>query len=329
MNSGHDFVYDHFRNHEPSFDYVNIHWPEAIFDWEEPTEKDLKELENRILDWKKYSVLIYTKHDYLRNKGTTPNFTRLFDLVSKHADVFIHLGNFSRRKYEKEYPGAAHKLIYHPLFKNTITPTSKSKARELLGIDQDAKVIIAPGSIRSFGERRMILRSFRSLKMAKKVLIATNMRTELRYDFPGRVRLKKFFDVQNFFKQRFQRKFQPPVYLFNYNPLSKEELSLRVSAADIVLVPRRDLLNSGIVFLGLTFGKIVAGPAIGNIAEQLMELDYPLFDPNSIPSVTNALDQGIKNLETGEYAGKSLAKYQPESVAASYDRLLMKYKTYD
>jgi len=324
-HSKHTFMYDHYLNYNTSYGFVNIHWPEAIFDWKEPTLEELEILEQNILEWKKNSVFIYTKHDYGRNKGTTLNFTRLFGIIEKHTDIFIHLGSYSKKIYLEKYPQAKHEIIYHPIFKNIFEIHSKAAARDLLGIDQKALVIIAPGKIRSFKERNMVLKSFNALKIKNKVLISTNMRSELRFDFPGRVRLKKYFDVQRFCIKRFKEKYQPPGYFFNYEPLSNEELSLQMSAADVVLVPRIDLLNSGIIFLGFTFRKVTVGPAIGNIEEQLKEMNYPVFNPSSITSVTEALENGIKLNKNGNYIKKILTKYLPINVAKEYDLLFSKF----
>ena len=288
-----EFIYGELNEYAPEYRIVNIHWPEAIFGWKEPSKEQLDELESTINVWKENSVLIYTKHDYQRNKGTTTNFTKLFNLIEKHSDVWIHLGIYSKEKYQQKYPKARHEVIYHPLFEKSFKVFSKQRARELLGIDQNALVVIAPGNIRSFSERKMILNSFNALSIENKVLISTNMRSELKRDFPGRVRLRKYFDVRDFFVNRFKKRHLPPRYIFTYKAISNEELSLKISAADIVMVPRKNIMNSGIVFLGLTFGKIVAGPDIGNIKEQLQELNFPIFNPNSISSVTRALEKGI------------------------------------
>ena len=64
-HSKHTFMYDHYLNYNTSYGFVNIHWPEAIFDWKEPTLEELEILEQNILAWRKNSVFIYTKHDYL------------------------------------------------------------------------------------------------------------------------------------------------------------------------------------------------------------------------------------------------------------------------
>lgn len=325
-NSEHSWVYGKYVDYNDSYDSVNIHWPEAIFSWAEPTARDLKKLQENILKWKKNSVLIYTKHDYQRNKGTTRNFTELFKLIELHADVFIHLGQHSKKLYEQKYPNVRHEIVYHPSFEGSVEVFPKIFARKELNIDQDALVIIAPGNIRSHKERELVLQSFHSIEIKNKVLISTNMRSELKVDFPGRVRLKKYFNVQKFFIDRFRKKYLPPQYIFSYSPLSSNDLSLRMSASDIVMVPRIDILNSGIVFLGLTFGKIMVGPAVGNIKEQLEELDYPVFDPKSIYSVVESLKKAI-TLFQGEKSGRILpAKYSPENVAMEYDRILLKYR---
>ncbi len=318
--STHSWVYSNFKNFDPSFDLVNIHWPEALFDWQEPTELQLQELEYEISIWKNTSLIIYTKHDYERNKGMTPAFSRLFKIIESGTDVFIHLGNFSKEYYKNKFPQAKHKVIYHPLYRNTYKVEKKEMARKKLGIKPKATVIIAPGNIRNFKERDLILNSFKDIKEENKVLIVPNMRAELRFDFPGRIRLKRFFNLKSYFINRFKRKYSASNYIFNYNQLTSEELSVRMSAADIVLVPRQNILNSGIVFLGLTFNKILVGPAIGNIREQLIDRGMPIFEPFSRSSVTKAIAEGIKIYEKDDldYQNK-ISKYEPAYVAQQMD----------
>lgn len=320
--SQHTFVYGNYNNYTPAFNIVNIHWPEAIFDWFEPTEVQLQELENSIKKWKVNSKIVYTKHDIGRHKGMTSKFTKLFELIEKNSDVFIHLGNYSKEHYKSKYPNASHKIVFHPLYESSFKIYSKSEAREKLNIAKDALVIIAPGSIRTFAERNMILSAFKKLKVVNKVLISTNMRSEIKYDFRGRVKLKKVFDIRNYLVKRFKEKHRPPEYLFTYEKLINEDLSIKMSAADIVIIPRIDILNSGNLFLGLTFDKIVVGPATGNIEEQLNLFKLPVFDPNSISSVTKALEKGIA-LCNSDYVipVKDLSKFKPENVAKVMDEI--------
>jgi len=324
--SGCSFVYDNFKNYSPEYDIVNIHWPEALFDWWEPTEQQLLDLEKDIEIWKKASIVIYTKHDDRRTKGTTPLFTRLFELIEEYTDVFIHLGEYSKAKYQVIYPKAKHEVVLHPLYENSYKIFSKGEAREKLGIDLNSFVVTVPGAIRDFKERRLVLDSFKALKIPKKVLISSNMRTELKRDFRGRIALKKFVDIKKYLVNRFKAKYKPPTYIFTYEKLDSEDFSLRISAADILLVPRIDILNSGNVFLAFTFRKVVAGPETGNVKEALEKFKMPLFNPFSLKSVITALNQAVILNKNGfQYPEEELEEFKPQNIAKAMDEIFFNF----
>ena len=320
-HSEHTYVYDSFGNYTTNFDIVNIHWPEAIFDWKEPSDIGLKELEEAIALWKLKSLLVYTKHDFQRNKGTTKNFTRLFKLIEENTDVFIHLGKFSKYYYQQKYPKAKHKIIYHPLYTSTFKFPDQNEARKILEIDKDAVVIIAPGNIRNYAERDMLLKAFKSIANENKVLICTNMHSEIRHDFRGRSRLKRLVDIKRILKESFRKKHQPPEYLFSYTFIPQNELELKMAAADIVLIPRINTLNSGNVFLGLSFEKKLVGPQCGNIKEQLEEFNFPVFDPYNRKSIFGALKECIELPQPNYLNSSVIEKYRPENVSACQDAL--------
>jgi len=322
-HSNHTYFYDNYLNYDTSYDFVHIHWPESIFEWKEPTSAELELLEKRINYWKRKSVIIYTKHDYQRNKGTTLNFTRLFELIEKNTDVFIHLGKFSQNLYQQKYPSVRHEIIYHPLYTNYLSPLNKVVARKMFQIAEDAFVIIVPGNIRSYAERDLMLNAFVSIDFNRKVLICINMHAELRYDFPGRTELKRIIDIKKILIDRFKQSHKPPKFLFTYGTQTKKELEMKMSSADLVFIPRIESLNSGIVFLGLTFNKIVVGPSTGNIEEQLIELELPVFNPKYKLSVSNALKKGMKlSIDHKNYSARLLKKYMPKEVAQKMDALL-------
>jgi hypothetical protein len=326
-HSEHAYFYDSFENYKADFKIVNIHWPEAIFNWKEPSHIELKELEDAIALWKLKSLLVYTKHDFHRNKGTTKNFTRLFRLIEENTDVFIHLGKFSRDYYQEKYPKAKHKIIYHPLYTSTFKFPDQIEARKILGVNKDAVVIIAPGNIRNYEERDMFLKAFKSLKIKNKVLICTNVHSEIRHDFPGRSRLKRVVDIKRILKESFRKKHQPPEYLFSYTFIPQNELELKMAAADIVLIPRINTLNSGNVFLGLSFEKKLVGPQCGNIKEQLEEFNFPVFDSYNRKSVLSAVKKCIE-LPKPNYLNSSVVeKYRPENVSACQDALFNELKS--
>lgn len=60
IHSKHTYVYDNFRNYDTTFKIVNIHWPEALFEWYEPTSENLRELEENIKIGRKI-LLLFTQ----------------------------------------------------------------------------------------------------------------------------------------------------------------------------------------------------------------------------------------------------------------------------
>lgn len=308
---------------------INIHWPEAFFDWLEPTEKQLHDLKLWFEEIRKSKHIVYTKHDLFRNKGNTGNFKKLFAIVEENTDTFIHLGEYSKDVYMKRFPMVKHHTIFHPLITCTFQNIDKKAARKLLNIDSESIVFIVPGNIRMDKEKEMILKAFKKVRERNKVLICINMRNELKFDFPGRVRLKKIVDVQKIIKSRFQSSHQPPKFLFNYYPISEKELNIKMLASDIVLIPRINILNSGIAFLAASFRKITVGPETGNLTEFLKEQNLPIFNPHSTSSVSKALEKGIEIFRSGNFKWKNMEKYDPEFVAAEYDRIFSEIIHYE
>lgn len=321
-HSRYTYFYGHFEDFNPTFNIVNIHWPEAIFDWYEPTVAQLDKLENHISHWKKSAYIIYTKHDEVRHKAMTPAFQRLFNMIEESSDIFIHLGDFSKNLYKNKYPAAKHYVAEHPLYKSSFTVFSKEEARKMLGISESAFVITAPGKIRNKKERWLLLRAFKKLQIPEKVLISTNMRVDQEINFPGRVRLKKFLDIKKILENKFVEKYHPPKYLFTYNPLSKRDFALRVAAADLLFIPRINILNSGNIFLGLTFRKIMVGPASGNIKEQLLNLKMPVFNPTCLKSAVSSIEKGKGLHDRSYYPEESLLRqFEPELISEKIDAI--------
>ena len=71
------------------------------------------------------------------------------------------------------------------------------------------------------------------------------------------------------------------------------------NAADVVLIQRRHILNSGNVPMAFYFGKIVVGPDVGNVGEWLRATGNPVFDPGRPESVAVALEAGLRLAEGG------------------------------
>ena len=79
-------------------------------------------------------------------------------------------------------------------------------------------------------------------------------------------------------------------------------------AADVVLIQRLDILNSGNLPMAFHAGKVVVGPNVGNIGPILHETGNFTFDPehakSAIDALKNALVATSKGNENKVYASK-------------------------
>ena len=322
--SQHHFVFGDLESYDESFPVILINWPEQLFDWKEPSLAQLEHLKGKFLIWKKTAHIIYVVHDLERHSGMTANFSKLFALVIENSDSFIHLGNYSKELFRKKYPNKISVVISHPLYRKSFKKTDKIEARKILGIPKNKIVIIAPGRIRKKEERNFIIKAFKRLKCKNKVLVVPNMfYKRINLDFKGRTRLKKIIDIKAIVEFFYNYNFNT-AYRFDYNFTSFEKLGLLMSASDIVIIPRLKILNSGNVFLALTYKRIFVGPNQGNVFEQLEQLGLPVFDPNKEDSVHLALKEAVNLYKKGNYIFNEdfLENLFPKKIAEKWDAFI-------
>ena len=106
--------------------------------------------------------------------------------------------------------------------------------------------------------------------------------------------------------------------------LNSEIISNYTAAGDVFVILRIDSLNSGSIYLGLTFKKIIVGPAIGNMKEVLEKTDAYSFNPENIDSLVNALEEALKT-DKDKYQVNLEAMY-PKNIAKKWDELFANLK---
>jgi glycosyltransferase involved in cell wall biosynthesis len=82
--------------------------------------------------------------------------------------------------------------------------------------------------------------------------------------------------------------------------VSEEVLPYYFGAADIVLIQRMKILNSGNLPLSMFMGKVVVGPNVGNVGRILTETNNPTFIPRDTSSILKAVHKAFTLLEEGK-----------------------------
>lgn len=319
--SENEFFYGNLDSKISDFDVVLFHWPEHIFQWACPNNEQLELLKKRLQLWESKVPIIYVLHNETRHFGTNSQFDELYKIVINFSNTIVHFGKFSHKKYSRLYPLKKHVVIEHPLYLNSFYLLNQNKAKEKLGI-KGKKLIFVPGRVRNNLERNLILDSYRKVAAKGKFLIVSNMFIKKLPSTKGSYFIHKrlpFLESLILYIRNFEIGRSLKLY---YSNQSIHNMSLLMSAADIIFIPRITSLNSGLVFLALTYKKIIVGPNIGNINEILEDFNFPIFDATDNNSVAKALSWAIDNCDTYRFSEYKLNKFKPDVVAKKWDDFL-------
>lgn len=263
---------EEFWDSTVKYDYIVINWPEYLFGWNvNLTDDNLEQLINRISYYKaKNTKIVSVLHDEYSHFGREVNLNKIFDICYGNSDILIHLGEYSKKKYQGIYKNAEHFIIYHPLFTSFNFSLEKDIVRKKINIQKNEFFIIAPGSIRGKNEFDLVIKMFKKINIKGKKLFFPRLdfltkpqsfRTLM--DIKSLIYYYIFFTYYRFFLN---------VY-WKQGFLSSEKYSEYFTASDLVIIPRKDILNSGNVILGSQFNKLIVGFEISNIKEVLKSLN--------------------------------------------------------
>ena len=301
---------------------VHVQWPEALSRWQEPTEDDLGRIATALQRLKRHGILVATVHNEYPHGKDTARFRQLYALVYREADGLVHMGAASREMVEHRFPedvaGTEHVVIPHGDYSWFPNNVSRDAARARFGFEPDAAVFLCFGTVRGQEEVALLRHAFEQANVAgKQLLIASRLphraprdwrRYVIRWPFwrSGEVRLEEQF-------------------------IEPDEVQYYLRAADVLFIPRKDTMNSGNVPLGLTFGRVVVGPATGVVGEVLEATGNPTFNPDDSASAARALEAGYALARDGHgeantrYAQTHLSWSQvAEMHVAFYQSLLAK-----
>ena len=274
------------------FDIIHFQWPEAIFNWDRPNLRELKFLEERLAFWKKRSKLVYTCHNDKPHYKDSPILNKLYDIVEQDVDGFIHMGEFSKKKFESKYPQKKHSIIEHHVYDHTYPVPEridKNEARSQLGISKNKFVILTFGAYRAEEEKNKVLAAFSRAKIPTKLLLAPRLNVS-NFKVPS---------IYRYLDKWILEKVKTIFYNLKGIVISKDEfipsnkLPLYFIASDIVLLQRFKILNSGNLPMAFWFKKPVIGPNKGNIGELLTKTNNYIFDTENLNSITQILENSF------------------------------------
>jgi beta-1,4-mannosyltransferase len=274
------------------FDVIHLQWPEALFNWREPTQADLDLLSAAFARWKQQNTrVVVTIHNEYPHGRDSEMFRRLYDLVYRGADGFIHLGEASipilHRRHHEVVGAKPERAIAHGDYQWYPNEISAAEARRRLNLPADRSVVLVLGQLRSRDEIDLMMDGYKAAMLSNALLLVAGR-------LPGapRYKLARYTVRIPFLRAgksvRLDEGLIPAVRIQEY-----------LNACDVLLIPRIHNINSGNVALGFTFGRTVVGPDIAVIGEQLRLTHNPVYQADSTADLGRALRDGVAQAAAG------------------------------
>ena len=242
------------------YDVLHMHWPEKALNAESLLGRGvgaaaaLAMLEAAHLHGAR---VVWTAHNMQPHESRHPKLEAWFwSAVVRRVDAVIHPSVAGQRGVEARYPDLArrpHAVVPIGHFRGTYPDTvSREDARAALGISERARVVAFLGLVRPYKNVPHLIRAFRALpeRTGERVLLVAGapltpaLADEVRAAAGGDPRVRLVLEhIPDDHVQRYLR------------------------AADLVVLPFKDITNSASALLALSFDRPVLVPGRGAMGE--------------------------------------------------------------
>lgn len=202
-------------------------------------------------------------------------------LVHAHISLTAAAQSAAYRRFPALRRRPGH-VVAHGHFRDFVpSSVTREEARRELDLPRDAVVLAFFGRIRAYKNAESLVRAFRALGDQRLRLLVAG-----RPQPPGlgeRVAAAAAGDP----RIRLRLEFVPT-----------PEVQVVLTAADLVVLPYRDVLNSGAAILALSFGRPVLAPAVGSLPDLQAQVGSAYLRTYSGPLTPDVLADAIAALDS-------------------------------
>ena len=307
-------------------DIIHFQWPEGLFGLfgHQLTDEELTLVNQRLVWLKEHGKkLFYTCHNLKPHTNKNENLLRLYELIYSNADYVHHLGNYSCELLQQKYPKARHIVIPHHIYDDVYSfSITREEARNRLHIHGNKIIVLSFGKFRDNEERQFVLNI--KNKCNHSPLFGRGAGGEALFLMPGfyRETLHTWNPKKLITRLYHTIRYKLKGIRFCNEAIPDELMQCYFCAADVVLIQRLDILNSGNLPMAFHAGKVVVGPDVGNVGPLLRETSNFTFDPHDMRSAVSALQNALEaTSKGGENKTYATEHWSSERIAAS----LLKY----
>ena len=198
--------------------------------------------------------------------------------------IFVHTQKMKSELCEDfGVPDHAVTIIRHPVndaFPNT--DLSPSEAKQKLGLRENEKAILYFGRIRPYKGIEYLLAAFRQL---------VNRHSDYRLIIAGEPKKGSEAYLQEI-QATIQRDFKAGQIVSRIQFIPDEDIELYLKGADVLVLPYKDIFQSGVLFLAYSYGLPVVATDVGSFREEIVEGETGfLCGPGDIADLASTLEK--------------------------------------
>ena len=280
---------------------VHLQWPEELYRWlgTGPGAPRAEAFLARLDALKAGGArLAWTVHNLApHDHPDEPLDREVYRALIARADLLVHHGEASRTLLRERLgcAGAAEIVAPHGHFGGYPQGGDRASSRARLGLPADASVFLLFGLVRGYKGLDLLLDGFAAARVPRKHLVIAGSYAIAPGHQPVVERLRMAWI------KRFSRRIH---CVFRHVP--DDEIRDFMAAADAVVLAHRQVLNSGVAVLGMSFGKLVVGPDTGCVGPLLatgVNERYPVGDARAL---AQALERAADPARIAEAKGNAV-----------------------
>jgi beta-1,4-mannosyltransferase len=198
--------------------------------------------------------IVWTIHNLASHDQRHPRLeTWFWQQFVRMLDGYICLTNYGRSAAEQRFPALRRLpgfVIPHGHYRDEYLVDAAADPRRALNLPHDARVILFFGKIRDYKNVPLLIRAFRTMQSPKAILLVAG-----RPNTPDLMR-----EVERAAEGGAR------VHL-ELTHVPADQVQFYFRAADLIVLPYREILNSGTALLALSFHRPVLVPALGAMSE--------------------------------------------------------------
>jgi beta-1,4-mannosyltransferase len=251
--------YSHQKLTRERHDVVHYHWPDGYINHESLLKSVLRSvilLSSTFFCKKRGTAIVWTVHNLNPHDANHPKLARfVLKRFIRQCDGLIFLSKASQNTFfeyhSRNVSNPACAVIRHGHYRTVYgEKPSREQARAKLGISQASKVLLFLGQIKPYKNVPALITSFLSMHSSEfELVVAGN---------PSSQDIKKALEklAENHPEIHILLKFIPD-----------EDVGFYMAAADLTVLPYKNILNSGTALLSLSYDVPVLVPALGSMVE--------------------------------------------------------------